>query len=115
MYKAAEAGLKGGVCHALRRHVKAETGIALGYFDATSMYPSVMCDYLPCGEWEWDDEAAWSAARIMVMKADDERDASFTATLRVPPEIHGHFRNFPPPPEHDKGASGDRDGKLCAT
>ena len=110
-----EARLRGGVCHASGRHVKAnhrgmgalydpaQPSTWLSHYDATSMYPTVMCEYLPCGDYQYPELSEWNRARIMALAPDGELGALCSVDLRIPPELHAFFADFPPLPEHKNG------------
>ncbi|KAE8739247.1 hypothetical protein FOCC_FOCC015263, partial [Frankliniella occidentalis] len=102
-----ERSLRGGQAFISARYLKANNEFCEDYdpdkpktflsvFDLTALYSGVMCQSLPCGEYEWVDERQFDLEN---MKEDDEYGYYWEVDASYPPHLHERHRDFPLAPE----------------
>lgn len=110
MYCFIEDGIRGGISQISTRHAvannkymsnyeKSKEDSYIVYLDANNLYGYAMCEYLPIGNFKWNNEK-WTKEKIMSI--DDKADVGYTFSvdLHIPDKLHDYMNNYPPCPEN---------------
>ena len=112
MYEFCEQGIRGGLSQISKRYAKAnnkymstyndkEEESYLVYLDANNLYGHAMSQYLPVGDFKWNNEQ-WTTEKIMGIDDEAKKGYKFKVDLHIPESLHDHFNNYVPLPENMK-------------
>lgn len=94
--------IRGGLCSAVKRVARTDETHTLIYLDANSLYPHVMKDAFPCGEFEFVN-IPYVHNILEWMEHELEKrgkGAIFEVDLSYPPELGDYTKDYPFCPEH---------------
>ncbi|XP_064465203.1 uncharacterized protein LOC135376619 isoform X2 [Ornithodoros turicata] len=108
MYRTIESGVRGGLCQASRRHLRANNPLCSGYdpdkeevyisyIDCNNLYGFSMIKHLPVGDFEWVED--FSSVDFMRHPTDSDVGYVYVCDLEYPKSIHALTRYFPLAPE----------------
>ena len=103
-------GTRGGISQISHRHATANNKYMcnyddkkddsyIAYLDANNLYGYAMCQYLPTGNFKWNDNK-WDTEQILKLKDDSETGYLFDVDVSYPEELHDYFNHYPPLPEN---------------
>ena len=110
MFKMVESGIRGGISQISHRHAVANNKYMsnyddkkddsyIVYLDANNLYGHAMSQYLPTGEFKWNEEK-WNTDRILKLKDDSEIGYLFDVDISYPEDLHDYLNQYPPLPEN---------------
>ena len=110
MFKMFEDGIRGGISQISHRHAVANNKYMsnyddkkddsyICYLDANNLYGYAMCQYLPTGDFKWNNDK-WDTNKILNLKDDAEIGYLFVVDISYPEELHDYFNQYPPLPEN---------------
>jgi hypothetical protein len=110
MFKMVEDGIRGGISQISHRHAIANNKYMSNYDEkkddsyiiylyANNLYGHAMCQYLPTGEFKWNEDK-WDTDKILELKDDSDIGFLFDVDVSYPEELHDKFNNYPPLPEN---------------
>jgi hypothetical protein len=137
MFKMVESGIRGGISQISHRHAVANNKYMsnyddkkddsyIVYLDANNLYGHAMSQYLPTGDFKWNNEK-WNTDRILNLKDDSEIGYLFDVDISYPEELHDYLNQYPPLPENmiikkdylndwqQKGYNESKINKLCCS
>ena len=108
MFKMIESGIRGGISQISHRHSKANNKYMsnydetkddsyIAYLDANNLYGHAMCQYLPTGDFKWNNEE-WDIEKILDLKDEANMGYLFDVDVSYPEELHEYFNQYPPLP-----------------
>ena len=111
MFKMIESsGIRGGISQISHRHAVANNKYMsnydetkedsyIAYLDANNLYGHAMCQYLPTGDFKWNNDE-WDTEKILELKDDANIGYLFEVDVSYPEELHDYFNQYPPLPEN---------------
>ena len=110
MFKMWESGTRGGISQISHRHAVANNKYMsnyddkkddsyIVYLDANNLYGHAMSQYLPTGDFKWNEEK-WNTDRILKLKDDSDIGYLFDVDVSYPEELHDYLNQYSPLPEN---------------
>ena len=114
MLEMIEKNMRGGVSMISNRYAKAnnkymkeynpnEPSSYIMYLDANNLYGWAMSQYLPTGNYKWENIDTFTNDYILNIKSDSDKGYIFDVDLDVPSELHDYFNDYPLAPENRVG------------
>ena len=114
MLEMIESSMRGGISMVSNRYAKANNKYMkeydkniessyIMYLDANNLYGWAMSQYLPTGNYKWENANEWNEYKIMRSKDDSKTGYIFDVDLEVPKDLHDYFNDYPLAPESRLG------------
>ena len=98
MYNFIEQNIRGGLSQISKRYAKANNKYMSNYdkskidqyilyLDANNLYGYAMCEYLPKGDFKWNEDE-WTDEKILQLDDEGKRGYLFDVDLKYPEELH---------------------------
>ena len=105
-----EERIRGGICHSIQRHTKAnhkyiknynnnEESSYIQYFDANNLYGWAMSKKLPVNGFKWTDNNIINEEFIKNYNENDKKGHTFEVDIKYPKKLHDLHSDLPFLPE----------------
>jgi hypothetical protein len=110
MYNFVESGIRGGLSQISKRYAKANNKYMqqydpskkdeyILYLDANNLYGYAMCEYLPKGNFKWNEDE-WTTDKILQLDDRGDKGYIFSVDIHYPDHLHDLHNEYPLAPEN---------------